>query len=142
MIFRNSFDKLVTKVKIYYLTKWKFLLIKKWKIAFKHYLKNWQCKKIHFFKILYVQNFILFKWIFKLLKLLFFRFKSLSIYSTKFKSALQPTLKSISLFLFTNNNFSNFLNYKFHISRLVSVLVKEKIIFVLICDLTMPNMVG
>jgi hypothetical protein len=44
--------------------------------------------------------------------------------------------------LFTNNNFSKLFDYKFHISRLVSVLVKEKIILVLIWDLTMPNMVG
>lgn len=65
---------------------------------------------------------------FQTFKTPFLKFRSLS---TKIKSALQPTLKSLSLFLFTNNNFLKLFDYKFYIFRLVSVLVKEKIIFCL-----------
>jgi hypothetical protein len=55
------------------------------------------------------------------------------------EGGLHPSLRSLAQFFLTKIKISKFSNYKWHLLRFVSMHVKEKNIFISICDPTMPK---
>jgi hypothetical protein len=68
-----------------------------------------------------------------------FNCSSILINFAKSLGDLQPTLASLGQLLLSKINFSKFSYYKWHLLRLVNMLVKEKILLVFICDSTILN---
>ncbi len=58
---------------------------------------------------------------------------------TKLEADLQATLGLVSQFLFTNTNFSKLVIYTWDLKKIVSMLIKEKVLFISIWDLIELN---
>jgi hypothetical protein len=56
------------------------------------------------------------------------------------EGSLHPSLGSLGQFLWAKIKFSKFSDYKRHVLRFISMLTKEKILFVSICNPTMPKL--
>jgi len=67
------------------------------------------------------------------------RFGYILINSKKLEGDLQPTLQSLDQFLFTNNKFSKFSSYKWHLFKLLKIPTKEKILSIFISESTIPK---
>jgi hypothetical protein len=67
------------------------------------------------------------------------RFGYIVINPKKLEGDLQPTFQSLDQFLFTNNKFSKFSNYKWHLFKLLKIPTKEKILSIFIWESTIPK---